>query len=319
MKIKGVKRGLSFLCIVVLTMSILLGCQNTLDLKFNMKKGDKYKVVITSAQKIAEEMSGQKINIDQTLKTSYLYDVTDVASDGTATVNIKFDTFSIKMVNGNQTYEFDSTKTNDEKDAQGLAYRALVGQSFTLKISKDGKVQEITGVDKLFTNIIDKLQISDQKAKDTLVETLKQSFGDEALKQNLGSMTEMYPENKKIKVGDSWENKQTITAGYPMTINSKWTLKANEGDILTMDVDSSIDADNSSKPMDLMGLKVKYALKGTQKGTMKLTKSNGFIQNGEVDQNITGSMNIEANDAFPSGISVPMTIEGKTTYEVTKQ
>jgi len=319
MKVKGVKRGLSFLCIVVLTMSILSGCQNTLNIKFNMKKGDKYKVVVTSAQKITEDINGQKMNIDQTSKTSYLYNVTDVASDGTTTINIKFDGISIKMANENQTYEFDSSKANDEKDAQGTAYKALVGQSFIIKISKDGKVQEIAGVDKIFSNIIDTLQISDQNTKDTLTETIKQSFGDEALKQNFGSMTEMYPENKKIKVGDSWENKETISVGYPMIINNKWTLKANEGDILTMDVDSSIDADNSSEPMDLMGIKVKYALKGTQKGIMKLTKSNGFIQSGEVNQNITGTMNIEATDLLPDGLSVPMTIEGKTTYEVTKQ
>ncbi|MDV3426271.1 MAG: DUF6263 family protein [Bacillota bacterium] len=319
MKVKGIKRGLSFLCIIVLIISILSGCQNTLDIKFNVKKGDKYKVVVTSAQKISEEISDQKMNIDQTLKTSYLYNVTDVDSNGTATVDIKYDAVSVKTAAGNQTYEFDSSKPNDKADVQGSAYKALVGQSFTVKISQDGSIKEIKGIDKLFTNIIDKLQISDQKTKDTLTDTLKQSFGDDAMKQSLGSMTEMYPKNKKIKVGDSWEDKQTISVGYPMTINNKWTLKAIEGDILTLDADSSIDANNSSEPMDLMGVKVKYALKGTQTGTMKLTKSNGFIQSGEVNQNITGTMNMEANDILPNGMSVPLTMEGKTTYEVTKQ
>lgn len=319
MKVKGVKRGFSLLCMVVLAMSILSGCQNTLDITFNVKKGDKYRVVVTNVQKITEEINGQKVNIDQTSKTSFLYNVTEVASDGTATINIKFDAFNIKTANGGQTYEFDSSKAKDEKDEQGSAYMALLGQSFTAKVSKDGKVQEITGVDKLFKNVIDTLQIPDQKAKDTLVETLKQSFGDEALKQSLGSMTEMYPKNKKIKVGDSWEDKQTISVGYPMTINSKWTLKADEGGILTLDADSSIDANNSSEPMDLMGFKVKYTLKGTQNETMKLTKSNGFIQSGEVNQNISGTMTFESNELLPDEMAVPMTMEDKVTYEVTKQ
>lgn len=319
MKFKGVKKEFCFLCILALVMGILSGCQNTLNLKFNMKKGDKYKVAVTSSQKITEEINGQKMIVDQAMKTTYLYNVTDVASDGTTTINIKFDAISVKMSAANQTYEFDSSKPADKTDEQGLAYSSLVGQSFTVKYSQDGKVKEITGIDKLFTNVIDKLNIQDQTAKDTLTETLKQSFGDEALKESLGSMTEMYPENKKIKVGDSWEDKQTISVGYPMTINNKWTLKSDENGILAMDVDSSIDANNSSEPMEFMGVKVKYALKGNEKGTIELTKSNGFIQSGEVTQNITGTMNIEASDIMPEGMSIPMTMEGKTIYQVTKQ
>lgn len=319
MEMKRVKRGLSILCIAAMTMGILLGCQNALDLKFNVKKGDKYKVVVTSDQKISEEISGQKMNIDQTIKTSYSYDITDVAGDGTATVNIKYDAISVKMASGGQTYEYDSSKSAGENDVQGKAYGAIIGQSVTAKISSDGLVKEVSGVDKLLTGIIDKLQVPDQKTKDSLIESIKQNFGDEALKQNLGSMTNMYPKNKKIKVGDSWENKQVISIGYPMTINSKYTMKENKDGVITLDAASTIDADNSAKPIDLAGLKVKYTLKGTQNGTMKLTKSNGFIQSGKVNQSITGTMNIEPNDQIPNGMSVPMTLEAVTNYEVTKQ
>lgn len=316
---KRVKRTLSFLCIIVLAMSILLGCENLLDINFNVKKGDKYKVVVTSVQKVAEDISGQKINIDQTIKTGYSYDITDVADDGTVTVSIKYDAVSLKMANGSTTYEYDSSKKADSNDPQNLAYEALIGQSFTAKIGKDGVIKEVSGVDKILSNIIDKLQISDESLKASISESLKQSFGDEALKQGLGSMTNIYPNDKKVKVGDSWESKQTITVGYPMIINDKYTLIENKGNIITLDVNSTIDADNSSKPIDLAGLKVKYTLKGTQKGTMKLTKADGFIQSGEVDQNITGTMAVEANDELPDGISIPVSIEAKTSYEVTKQ
>lgn len=316
---KKVKRTLSFLCIITLAMSILLGCENSLDIKFNVKKGDKYKVVVTSVQKVAEDLSGQKMNIDQTIKVGYLYDITDVADDGTAAVNIKFDTVALNMSSGSTTYEYDSSKKADSNDPQSLAYGALVGHSFTAKIGEDGVIKEVSGVDKILSDIIDKLQLSDQNLKNSISESLKQSFGDEAIKQGLGSMTNIYPNDKKVKVGDSWESKQTIAAGYPMIINDKYTMKENKGDIITLDVDSTIDADNSSNPMDLAGLKIKYTLKGTQKGTMKLTKSNGFIQSGEIDQNVTGTMAVEANSQLPGGISIPVSIEAKTSYEVTKQ
>lgn len=319
MGLKKVKRSVSFLCLIALVMSIMLGCENSLNLKFNVKKGDKYKVVITSIQKITEDMNDKKVNVNQTMKMGYTYDISDVDKDGTATVNIKYDLVAISTDDGSKTYEYDSAKKTDSNNPQDLIYGALIGEGFTTKIDKDGAIKEISGVDKMLSNMVDKLHISDQKTRDTVLESLKKSFGDDALKQGLGSITSIYPKNQKIKLGDTWDCKQTLNVIYPITLNTKYTLKENKGDAITLAVDSIIDVDNSSSPMDLGGSLVKYALKGTQKGTMKLTKSDGFIQNGEVNQNITGTITAQDNSSQSGELSVPISMEAKTSYEVTKQ
>jgi hypothetical protein len=85
-----------------------------------------------------------------------------------------------------------------------------------------------------------------------------------------------------------------------------------------VDVVSIIDADNSAKPVEIMGLKVKYNISGEQKGTLRLKKSSGIPESTVLTQKLEGNMEIEANDLVPQALKIPLTMEIKMTTEMKK-
>jgi hypothetical protein len=214
---------------VILSIAMLTSCvNNQIGLGFNVKKGEKYRVKQVSEQKTTQNMGGQKMETKQTTETVYIYEVTDIDSGGIASIKVIFDSISVRTEGSMGSFQYDSNKDKGNGSPLTAVYDGMIGQGFAFRIDKSGKVVSIEGMDRLMNELIDKMDIQDPALKETMVQTFKQSFGEDILKSALSQTTDVYPEGK-IKVGDSWEDKQVISAGFPMEINSIYTLKEDKG------------------------------------------------------------------------------------------
>ncbi len=311
------KKNLVFLLMLVLMVTLFSACDNISDIQLNVKTGDKYNVTQSTEQKISMDANGQKIDVTQIITTGYTYNITDVTKDDLATISVTYDTLSVKQTSVDGTKEYDSKKSNSKADPQNIIYNSMIGHGFTFKVSKDGKIKSIDGVNKMLDNILTKLDGFDAITKAELVNYLKQNFGDDAIKESLSQMTEVYPDkDKKIKMGSSWKSEETIAYGFPMKLNNVCKLKELKNGVYTVNINSKISANDDGKELDLAGLKMKYKISGNENGTIKLNKDNPFIQNGELSQSLKGTAEVNVSE---QNLSIPVTIESKISYTVKKQ
>jgi hypothetical protein len=89
-----------------------------------------------------------------------------------------------------------------------------------------------------------------------------------------------------------------------MDVNMKMTLKSIDGNVVTLDMEGTV-ATPEGYETEINGTKVKTALKGTQKGPVKINKDTGWIISSAVDQSLSGDMEI-------MGMKVPINSTSKT-------
>ncbi|WP_291574245.1 DUF6263 family protein [Clostridium sp. UBA4548] len=312
------KKGITTYLLLVLSVFILTSCgPKKVELGFNVKPGEKYKVQQSIEQKIVQTLEGQSLDSNQNIKMGYTYDVTAVDDKGVATITTTFDSVSVTITGNGENLQYDSTKAETSNDPLVTVYGGIIGKSLTIRIDKQGNVLELQGVDKLMGDLINNLNIENPQEKQQLLQALEQNFGDEALKESFSKVTKVYPP-ANTKVGDSWEDTQTLNMGYPITIINKYTLKEEQGDFLTIDMNSDIKT-SSAEPMDMMGIRARYDLSGNQTGSFRLNKNSGIAESGNSTQKMAGSIVFEPSDLAPQGLTMPITIDAKTNFEMKKQ
>lgn len=312
------KKGITTYLLLVLSVFILTSCgPKKVELGFNVKQGEKYKVQQSIEQKIVQTLEAQSLESNQNIKMGYTYDVTAVDDKGVATITTTFDSVSVTITGNGENLQYDSTKAENSNDPLATVYGGIIGKSLTMRIDKQGNVLELQGVDKLMEDLINNLNIENPQEKQQILKALEQNFGDEALKESFSKVTKVYPP-ASTKVGDSWEDTQTLNMGYPITISNKYTLKEEQGDFLTIDMNSDIKT-SSAEPMDMMGIRARYDLSGSQTGSFKLNKNSGIAESGNSTQKMAGSIVFEPSDLAPQGLTMPITIDAKTNFEMKKQ
>jgi hypothetical protein len=305
--------------ILLLSVLIFTSCTpKEKNLGFNVKKGEKYKIEQSIEQKIVQTLEGQNTESNQLMNMEYTYDVTEVDSEGVANITATFDKVVVNINGNGEIFQYDSTKEPDSNNPLGSVYKGIIGKSLTMKIDKQGNVLDIEGVDKMMSDLINGLNLEDVQIKESAQQLLEQNFGDEALRDSFSKVTKVYPP-ENTKVGDSWEDTQTINMGYPITVNSKYTLKEDEKDFLSIDMNSEIKTNGNAEPMDMMGIRARYDLNGNQNGTFKVNKNSGLAESGNSTQKIVGSIIFEPSDIAPQGMTMPLTIDAKTSFQMTKQ
>lgn len=312
MKFKKIVAALS----VMAMLFTLAGCKNATNLSLNVKKGDKYNIHEVVDQQATMTINNQDTKTNQVMDMNFAMDVQDVDKDKNVTMNYKYDSIKVSTESVGGKIEYDSKKP-DSKSPLGSIYGAIIGKSFTVKLSNKGQVLEVKGVDELLNSVVDKFP-GNAEQKKTLKATLADSFGDEAIKSMISQTMDYYPQNE-IKTNDTWESKYNVKVMFPMTVNNKLKLLGEKDGLLNVDVQSTVAADTKDKPADFMGFKANVKLNGDCKGTVDINKETGIMTKGNLTQTMSGDIELLANKTIPQNIKMPMKMTAKITYETTKK
>jgi hypothetical protein len=138
------------------------------------------------------------IEITQEFGFRWALEAKDVAADGTATLDVKYERVMMRM-GGIGELEYDSDKGGepDESDpaaALGRAMGAIVGKSITLKMTAAGRVLEVSGLDKLLDGLGDGAG------------AMAGMFDEAQLKHMMQTSFAFLPE-KPVGPGDAWDHK----------------------------------------------------------------------------------------------------------------
>lgn len=275
----------------------------------NLKPGMTYKLVTKMHQDIDQTIMGQSQSIQQDIDMYMRYEVEDVDAEGIATVKVTYDRVHYSMTNSNPmvpNVTYDSKTDADDANPMAAAFSGLVNQTVTMKQSPTGEVMEVSGVDGMMDNMIEKMGsiLSPSEAEEMRAE-LKKSYSEEALKESFEMTNAFYPK-RQVKVGDSWEAAYEMNPSQPMKVNSTYTLDAVTDDEIVLKVDGTIAAANNS--MESGGMTIEYSMDGTQGGTVTINRESGMPVRSELKQDVKAEMKM-------MGMNVPMTIKSTVVVE----
>jgi len=306
------------LTLVGLALVVLPRCataaEDEIALGFHLKAGEAYGLLATVDQTIVQTVQGKKQNVAQKIVMGYTYHVLDVDEAGVATIYTSIDSILFRQDGPMGRNEYDSENPPDEPNPMLKGFAFLAGQGFSMKMAPNGTITDIEGVDKMFDDMIEALEMPDGPMKDAIVKSMKTQFGEKAMEEAMGKMTAVYPD-EPVGVGDTWSQKLDLEMGIAMAIDATYTLKSVENGIATITIKAEIEPNPEAPPMEMGPMKMRYAVSGPMEGTYKVLVETGWFQRGIITQKLSGSITVTGLPGQTGDQTWPISIESVITME----
>lgn len=301
-----------FCLLILLLVPSLLRADEPLDLHLTFKKGDVHRMRVTLAQTIDQTIDGTTQQTRQTIMLGYTFAVDDLGAQGVATISVRYDAASLHAKTTEGAVDYDSSHPSPQVPATAAGLAALVGQGYSLRLTGDGHVAEVSGLDKMLAAILAKMNIPAGPIRTAAENAVRQQLNAENLKANLQGLFAPFPDHP-VTTGETWARDSQIALGFPLLIESGYTLKARQDGVATIELLGKV----STAPNAVIDLgqqmRMSYQLRGEQHGTIQVDESTGWTRSAQSVQKLTGSATIETHGAPPR--PVPVTIESETTME----
>lgn len=274
-----------------LAIAAIAACKSAQNIsyKLNLPAQDTFKYTHTQESDVDMKvmgMSQKTVNV-QTMEMAAT--VKEKKANGDMVIETIIEQLKVDQVNPMSSVNFDSKNPENNSDDVANMYGAMVGAVLTSTMNPDGEVIAIEGTDALLDKMVANVADNPMMTKAQFKETLKAQFGDEAMSNTLGNIVKIYP-NKPVKVGDSWMKTDTLSGTIDAIIETTYTLQSRKAGKSYIDVTGTIRPDKDGKGMEMMGMKMKYNLSGTQSGRIVLDEATGWADKSEIDQTMAGTV-----------------------------
>lgn len=238
--------------------------------RYNLTKGNTYKLLIDSKQTINLEMGGQKVAMNQTVTIDQSVSVMDVDASNNSSLDITYDRIQFKQNAMGMDMNWDSENkdalTNPMAQQLETVFRKTIGARTTLLIDQLGKA-----------------------ISNNVQSVLKDNANISGFESG---MMVVFPE-QEVKIGETWESTYAPDPNSDLTITSKYTLVGVKKDVATISFEGTI------KGTNLKGNATK--IEGTMSGKSLVNSTNGWIISSSINQNLNA-------ETEQQGMTIPMKI-----------
>jgi len=268
------RRNLLALIFSGLAVSIGASCSSggdgeKVELRLRLEKGESHRLRWTSDQKIQQtDESGQQEK-----------------------VTFHAITFEQDSALGKITY--DSADPPETAHPLAMKFAVLLGESFTIGLTPEGKVTSLEGVDAMFARILEGMDAPFPGMRQILEKQLQGLIGGNGLKEMVENSLAVYPP-ESVAVGDSWNGTSVFSKGLPLTMENTWTLKTLEDDKAVLAVESKIYPNAQVGPVDMGFSQLRYEVSGTQQGEIEIDLKTGWPSRQRLTQELSGTMDTQA-------------------------
>jgi len=284
-------------------------------LQWKLAKGKTYYQRTLVEQQIGQEIMNQQQKSENSIGIGLKLEVLDVDAQGNMQIQYTYLWTRLKQVNPVAQVDYDSSsKSPVPAGAEGFA--ALVGQSYTVKMTPKGQILDVNGVEQLREAVLKKSLAGAEAPMG--MNPVTPYIEKDSLKQMTESNMAIYPD-KPVNVGDSWSRAVAFKVGFTIAIQSKWTLQKEEAGVATIAAAATLRTDPNAPPMEANGMKVKSDLSGTGEGTLTVAEATGLITSSKEHQQLKGQISIIASADAPPMMTMPMTIDTQITGEMGEQ
>jgi hypothetical protein len=298
-------------CVVFFALCASAGAAIQLELK--LEKGRTYYERMTTDQRIKQTIMGQEQVIDNVIGVGQKLDVLDVDAQGNMQIRCTYIWSRFKQSGPMGIVDYDSSQAvTVPGGAEGFA--ALVGGSYTIRVSPKGSVLDVNGVKELTESVRKKVpEGTDISSGMSPVSFL---ISEDGIRQTTEDLLSVYPD-KPVERGASWESRKLTSLGFSMITESKWTLQREMGGVATINVVSSMKSDPAGPPMDAQDMKMKIDVSGTQEGTAQVEEATGLIRMHRSTSLLKGQIGLGTSAEGPFDVmAIPITFETTAAVEM---
>lgn len=315
---KTTKQLISVGFVIIFSALLIVSCtwaELKVKMQFAPKVGDVYHLSMVMEQEIKQTLMDEEMTMNQTIGFGFSYTATAIDENGNVVIDVQYEWVQVKQTSPNGEMTYDSRNPSEEVDQAALAFGALVGKGFSMKVSPAGEVLEISGLDTMITALLDDMKLEDQALRAQMEEQLKKQYNEEALKEQFGSIIVKYPEGE-AKIGDTWTASVKSSSIVPLAVETTYTLTGYKDGIATIGASSTISTDSENSETDMGMYKIQYNLSGTQEGTIEVDTEIGWSVSSVITQTVTGEMTLSMET---EEITVPVTIQSVAHVEMEEE
>jgi len=324
----------------------------SLDLKLRLKPRQKYRLRIINEDKVSMTMMEQRQDINSISTVGLEFEVEQIDANSIAWIKVTYLTLREKAGSAAGQMEYDSTKPDAATDhAFAQTYSAMIGQSFVMKVTPEGKMLELQGIDEMYMGMAEKIvegedesirkrameRMADgaEERAERTIENLNQRYGsrkkreeavsdlikknplftEEKIRGTVGNVIMPFP-GGFVEIGDSWQGKAVLPAGAPIDIDLTYTLKQKKQGMAVVGISSKIeliDEPASTKDSPLGATKANVT--GSYEGSVQIDSGSGWTVRKNTTMRCSGEMKMAPNEQMPQEMSLPITMESITTVE----
>ena len=249
--------------------------------QFNLEKGKTYPFSIATKANVVQSDGKNSQKMAQESVTALDYTVAEV-KDSTYLMDVKFTRFQEQAdsPNGKISYDTNAEKPTNKGAAQQWEFnKAIVGKTFSMEITKDGKVLDVTKLLPVRNAVKEALKSSLSKEElGALDNILNQTLSVEAMQAMFEESISYYPK-KSIKIDETWSKKE---GNDKASSTMDYTFKGfNDGkaDIAIKGTSKGSDSQSNEQ-----GVKLFRSLEGNVDGSVKIDEKSGWISSAKIEK-----------------------------------
>ncbi len=300
--------------IVLIAISISCG-KSKIEIRLNLQKEQSFLMLFHTDMKMTQKFMGMPIEMDMKMDMDLKFENTGQDNDSNYLMKVTYQALKYQMKAQGQLISF-STENASNDTLMDKVFRNIKGKSFDLKISKSGKIVEISKLDSLSDYLFGNM--SDTSRMKEFSELFNKNFGEESIRNNFGIFFGFYPENP-VSVGDKWMNTTSVKSFFALNIENNYQLINDNNNLYEISVQSNMKTDIKNEQVEIKGMQMKFNMKGTQSGNIKIDKKTSWITDSEVKQKVTGDAIIsKAGIAGGGNFAIPYSMESTTKISLKK-
>jgi Family of unknown function (DUF6263) len=273
-------------------------------LQFNFQQGKTY--TYTMDIDMNQAVAGQNINTNMISGFDMAVAETDTA--GNKILNTTYKSMKMTMDRAGEKMVVDTDEKLGEVDEAAMAanpmlmmkkmFASIKGKTIKMTVNKKGEITKVTGFSEMLKSMVESITQNEQM-RSLIMQNAEQQFNEESAKQSFAYTFNFYPD-KDVKVGESWTRDITTDGAMAMLLKNTYTLKAIEGDRMTIEVVSKI----LPKPGNTDGVT------GDMNGVLVVDKKSGLVVQGDITQKMKGNLS-SGGQNVPMDITTKAKITGK--------
>jgi len=285
------------------------------NLKLNLSEGDTYYLVSTLEQTMSMEMMGRQVETINYIRNGQDFHVDDVQGNIFSIRTTLADiAMKMEMAGGpssSTVIDYDSKRPTNSNNPLKDIFATMVGESFSVRVTDTGKILETTGMEELMSKVI-------ASAPGPVNQQLQNMISGDNMIQGLEQMFNIYPDGP-VSLGDTWSIDQNISMGINLAITTIYTLNSRSNGISSLGVKGTLKTLPGSTMPGMESMNISMNMTGSSEGTVNISEDSGWIRDGLIIQNISGSMEMQNPNNPAMNMSIPMTMIMKTTFSSEKK
>jgi hypothetical protein len=294
-------------CVLILFVS---ACGSKKEkLQFNLEKNAVYHQYMSTSSVVTQIMGEDKAVIDMLIGCHLSYQVKEKTPEFYG-MEVQYKSMNLLMKMDSLQIRFDS-ENKDTGDKVSLVMRNVINKTFYIKMKPNGTIESIEGLDNIMANQFEGLPPLSSVQREQIQQYIEQSFGTQAFKGNLETMTQIFSPIK-VGEGDHWKLKSNLHTAMNSFVETDFELKEMNDMTCKIVGKSKIKTDETSQNGS-GDLNMTYELTGNMESNIEIDRNTGWIKLANSVLDIGGTVNMKGTPMMPEGMSLPMSLKSKMT------